>query len=91
VVAFWTVTPDAATPPIKTVAPLAKSAPVMVTAVVPVVLPAVGEMADTLSVGVLGPAGESPRQAAAPAQRTAMSARGPRRVRTDTIVPLLCV
>jgi hypothetical protein len=51
---------------------------------VPVVLPAVGEIADTLRAGGLGPPGELPRHAAPLKARAANSARRPNRVRTNT-------
>ena len=53
-VAFTTVTPVAAVPPRLTVAPVRKPVPVMVTAVPPLVVPEVGDIAMTAGAGLAG-------------------------------------
>ncbi|MGC4084186.1 MAG: hypothetical protein QM736_19265 [Vicinamibacterales bacterium] len=61
----------AATPPMVTVASLAKPVPAMVTLLPPVVLPMAGEIDDTLSEPDEGPEGEFEPHAAASKDRAA--------------------
>jgi hypothetical protein len=56
-VALTTVTPVAAVPPRLTAAPVMKPVPVMVTAVPPLVVPVVGEIAVTVGAGLAGASG----------------------------------
>jgi hypothetical protein len=51
-VLLTTVTPDAAAPPIVTVAPDWKPVPLIVTAVPPLLGPLFGEIADTVGAGI---------------------------------------
>lgn len=71
----WTTTRVAAVPPIVTVASLVKPLPLIVTAVPPSVLPALGEIAEIDNPVGLGDVGESPQAPAASARATTPTLR----------------
>jgi hypothetical protein len=83
-----TTTPVAGTPPIETVASLAKPVPLMVTLFPPVVLPLVGDTDDTFGAELVGPEGLSLPQATMRNGMTAMSAAAEAWRRRDRFITI---